>query len=90
MLAGNYDVSFEEAEEIKKDPARQSEILPVVRPVVEKMAAIVKKHIQGRDVTALYLVGGTCCLKNMEDICTRSNPRMPSHDDIVTLLEQAW
>lgn len=26
----------------------------------------------------------------MEDICTRSNPRMPSHDDIVTLLEQAW
>ena len=26
----------------------------------------------------------------LEDICTSSNPRMPSHDDIVTLLEQAW
>lgn len=68
VLAGNYDVSFEEAEEIKKDPARQSEILPVVRPVVEKMASIIKKHIQGRDVKALYLVGGTCCLKDMEKI----------------------
>ena len=26
----------------------------------------------------------------LEDICTSSNPRMPSHDDIVTLFEQAW
>ena len=68
VLAGNYDVSFEEAEDIKKDPARQREILPVVRPVVEKMAAIIKKHIQGRKVKALYLVGGTCCLNDMEKI----------------------
>lgn len=26
----------------------------------------------------------------LEDICTASNPRMPSHDDIVSLYEQAW
>lgn len=26
----------------------------------------------------------------LEDICTASNPRMPSHDDLVVLYEQAW
>ena len=26
----------------------------------------------------------------LEDICTRSNPRLPSHDDLVSLLESAW
>ena len=26
----------------------------------------------------------------LEDICTRSNPRLPSHDDLVLLFESAW
>ena len=68
VLAGNYDIPFDEAEDLKKDASRHKEILPVVRPVIEKMAAIVKKHIQGRKVSALYLVGGTCCLADMESI----------------------
>lgn len=68
VLAGNYGVSFDEAEKMKKDPDHQSEILPVVRPVMEKMAAIVRRRIQGRNIKALYLVGGTCCLKGMEKI----------------------
>ena len=41
VLSGNYHVSFEEAEAIKQDYKRHREILPVVRPVVEKMATIV-------------------------------------------------
>ena len=68
VLAGNYDIPFDEAEDLKKDVSRHKELLPVVRPVIEKMAAIVKKHIQGRKVSALYLVGGTCCLADMESI----------------------
>lgn len=68
VLAGNYDIPFDEAEEMKKDVTRHKELLPVVRPVVEKMAAIISKHIQGRKVSALYLVGGTCCLTDMESI----------------------
>ena len=68
VLAGNYDITFEEAEDLKKDAARQKEILPVVRPVVEKMASIVKRHIESRNVSALYLVGGTCCLEGMEGV----------------------
>lgn len=66
VLAGNYKVDFSEAEGIKTDPARQKEILPVVRPVLQKMGSIVARHIKGRDVKAVYLVGGTCCLTDME------------------------
>ena len=68
VLAGNYRLPFEEAEELKKQPDRQGEILAVVRPVLQKMASIVKTHIDGRDVSAIYLVGGTCCLKGMETV----------------------
>lgn len=71
VLAGNYRISLEEAEALKKQPERQREILPVVAPVVEKMASIVKRHIQGRDVSGIYLVGGTCCLQDMEKIFAR-------------------
>ena len=68
VLAGNYGVSIEEAEVLKKQQDRQKEILPVVRPVIQKMASIVNKHIEGRDISAIYLVGGTCCLKDMEKV----------------------
>jgi ethanolamine utilization protein EutJ len=40
----------------------------VVRPVIQKMASIVARHIEGRDVDAVYLVGGTCCLRGMEEV----------------------
>jgi ethanolamine utilization protein EutJ len=68
VLAGNYGISFIEAEELKMQAERHDDILPIVRPVVQKMASIVKKHIAGRDISAIYLVGGTCCLKNMEQV----------------------
>ncbi len=68
VLAGNYNISFEEAEALKKQQEKQGEILSVVRPVIQKMASIVNNHIQGRDISAIYLVGGTCCLKYMEKV----------------------
>lgn len=71
VLAGNYGIPFEEAEAIKKDPARQKEIFPVVRPVLEKMGSIIRRHIAQRDVSAVYLVGGTCCLKDMEAVIAK-------------------
>ena len=87
VLAGNYGVSFEEAEELKKDPARQKEILPVVKPVLEKMASIINRHIAGRDVSVIYLVGGTCCLKDMESIIAKETGKTvckPSNPFLVT------
>lgn len=68
VLAGNYHISFQEAEVIKQDYSRHREILPVVRPVVEKMASIVRRYLAGTDVDTIYLCGGTCCLTGIETI----------------------
>ena len=50
VLAGSLGCSFEEAERIKKDPKQEMLVFPVVKPVIEKMAAIVARFIQGYDV----------------------------------------
>lgn len=68
VLAGSHHLSVEEAEILKKDPAKQSEVLGSVTAVIEKMATIVKNHIIGYPVEIIYLCGGTCCLHNMEKI----------------------
>jgi len=68
VISGNYKITFEEAEKIKKEKKRQREIFTVVRPVVQKMATIVKNHIKGYDVEDIYLVGGTCCLEKIEEV----------------------
>ena len=65
---GNYHVSFEEAEKIKQDYSRHKEIMPVVRPVVEKMATIVKKYIDPSKTDTIYLCGGTSCLTGIEGV----------------------
>jgi ethanolamine utilization protein EutJ len=89
VLAGNHGISFEEAEDLKKRPERQAEILPVVRPVVQKMASIVNRHIEGRDISAIYLVGGTCCLRDMEGVMARETGKTvykPANPLLVTPL----
>ena len=53
--------SFEEAEEYKKDKKNENDVFTIVKPVVQKMASIVKKYIQGYDVDNIYVVGGACC-----------------------------
>lgn len=68
VLAGAYGVSFDEAEVMKRDYAHHNEILPVLKAVVQKVASIIKKEIQGYDVKDIYLVGGTACLTGMETI----------------------
>lgn len=68
VLAGNYKTTFEEAEKIKKDSKREREIFPIVRPVVEKMASIVKRHVKGYDVDKIYVVGGACSFTEFEKV----------------------
>lgn len=60
VLSGALGVGFEEAEAIKTDPVRAGEVFPIIRPVVEKMAAIVACCIAGREVGEIYVVGGAC------------------------------
>ena len=68
VLSGYYNIPFAEAEAMKKDPAREDDVFPIVRPVADKMAAIVQKFVQGRSVPAIYVVGGACCFKSFEEV----------------------
>lgn len=68
VLAGSLGCSFDEAERIKKDPRQEVLVFPVVKPVIEKMAAIVSRFIQGYDVDVIYVVGGACSFKNFESV----------------------
>lgn len=67
-LAGAMRVPFEEAERYKRNPAHHAEILPILKPVVEKVASIINRHVAGKDVKEIYLVGGTSCLTGIEGI----------------------
>jgi len=68
VIAGAYRIPLEEAENRKKDDAYYEEIFPMVIPVIEKIASIIKEHIKDYDVERIHIVGGTCCLKNIEKI----------------------
>ena len=69
VVAGNYKISYEAAEEIKTDRQKNREILPIVRPVIEKIASIVEACLQEfDDLTAVCLVGGTCELEGFAEI----------------------
>jgi len=68
VISGAYRKSFEEADLYKRNPANHKELLPVLKPVVEKVASIISQHIKDFDVEEISLVGGTCCLAGIEKI----------------------
>ena len=65
VIAGAHDISFEEAEAMKLDPDQQKKLMPVVKPVIEKVASIAARHVaiyeaeSGKSVDQLTMVGGT-------------------------------
>lgn len=68
VIAGAKNLSFEQAEELKKDPRQQAALFPLVRPVMEKVATIVRRHIANRSVETIYLVGGTVAFPGMAGV----------------------
>lgn len=68
VISGAYGMSFAEADKYKRDNKRHKELLPVLKPVVEKVSSIINNHIKGHDVKEISLVGGTCCLTGIEEI----------------------
>lgn len=68
VVAGAQGISFEQAEVLKQQPEQQRRLFPVVRPVMEKVATIVERHIAGWNVEALHLVGGACAFPGMDRV----------------------
>ncbi|MGI6206306.1 MAG: ethanolamine utilization protein EutJ [Anaerovoracaceae bacterium] len=68
VISGAYKMPFSEADVYKRDEANHKELMPVLKPVVEKVASIINHHIKGHDVNQIVLVGGTSCLTGIEDI----------------------
>jgi ethanolamine utilization protein EutJ len=71
VVAGAKRLSFEEAEQYKRNPKNHKELLPVLKPVIEKVSSIIRTHIRGYDVGEIALVGGACCLSGIEDVIAR-------------------
>jgi len=71
VIAGAYKMSFDDADQYKRDPKNHKELIPVLRPVIEKVSSIISRQIIDHQVKAIYLVGGTCCLKGIEDIIAK-------------------
>jgi ethanolamine utilization protein EutJ len=65
VIAGAHDISLEAAETMKIDPSQQARLFPIIRPVMEKVASIVNRHVEiyksrdGYTVDQVVLVGGT-------------------------------
>lgn len=68
VVAGAYKVPFSEAELYKRDEKNHQELLPVLKPVIEKIASIILRQTQGYEIKGIYLVGGTACLAGIEKI----------------------
>lgn len=68
VIAGASDLSFEEAEELKKNPAEQRRLFPIIRPVMEKMGTIIERHTRGVNARSIVLVGGTPLFPGMDTV----------------------
>lgn len=66
-IAGYYNISIDEAEELKIK-SNNEEVFTIIKPVLEKMASIVKNVLDNKDVKALYLVGGASNFDGIEEL----------------------
>jgi len=72
-IAGNRHISFEEAEKMKRNGQAHG-LLAVVEPVFQKMADIIRRHLQAFEVHTIYLSGGTFCFPGIVDVLRREIP----------------
>ena len=68
VTAGAMKMDFSEAELYKRNASNHKKLMPLLKPVIEKVSEIIKQNIEGHDVDEIYLVGGTCCLTGIEDV----------------------
>jgi ethanolamine utilization protein EutJ len=93
VIAGAHDISFEAAEEMKLKPEEHARLLPIVRPVMEKVASIVARHIAEFPVERITLVGGTSAFPGMAEVVSEYTgipAWVPPYPAFVTPIGMAW
>ncbi len=68
VLSGAYKMDFHSADEFKREKKNHKEIFPIVKPVIEKVAHIIRNNIKRHQVEEIALVGGTCLLTDLEKV----------------------
>ena len=92
VIAGARDIPFLEAEALKVDPESQVSLFPTVRPVMEKVASIAARHLEGYSVPEVVLVGGTSGFNRMAEVVTEYTGLpawVPDHPQWVTPIGMA-
>jgi ethanolamine utilization protein EutJ len=89
VIAGALDIEFEKAEALKKDERQHKRLFPLVRPVMEKVGTIIARHVAGQPVETIYLVGGTACFTDIDQVIqevTGLPTLIPGHPLFITPL----
>jgi ethanolamine utilization protein EutJ len=92
VIAGAHNITFEEAERLKIDSQEQQLLFPVVKPVIEKVASIVARHIEGYQIPEIALVGGTSAFIRADEVVeefTGIPTWVPDHPALVTPIGMA-
>jgi len=89
VISGSLGIDFEEAEKMKIDTANHRKLLPIVKPVMEKVATIIDRHVREHDVKKICLVGGTSAFEGLKEVVeqvTGIPTYVPKHCILVTPL----
>ncbi len=92
VIAGSLNISFEEAETLKITSQEQPRLFPLVRPVMEKVASIIARHIQGWGIENITMVGGCSAFRGMAGVIqdfTGISTHMPGNPMFITPLGMA-
>lgn len=68
VVAGAYGINFDDADKFKRNKKNHKELLPILKPVIEKVGSIINIHVKDHHVKEISLVGGTACLEGIEEV----------------------
>jgi ethanolamine utilization protein EutJ len=89
VIAGALGLTYEAAQVLKETPEEQPRLMALVRPVIEKVGAIITRHIQGWDVDRVTLVGGASAFQGLPAVLEEYlglPVRLAPHPQLVTPL----